>query len=245
DYTPSATEIANGSVTLTLTSVGNGNCTPVSDEVTISISPAPVANAGNNQTVCSNNAQITLNGSVDNATGGIWTGGNGNFNPSATALNATYTPTATELSAGSISLTLTTTGIGTCIEDSDVMNINFTLAPTANAGSDINACENNATVTLDGSVTIATGGSWSGGLGTFLPNNTELGATYTPTQGEIAGGSVTLTLVTTGNGNCTSVSDLVTINYSQAPSVDAGSNQTVCSNNAEVSLAGQVFGATG
>lgn len=243
-YTPSATEIANGSVTLTLTSVGNGNCMPVSDEVTINIAPAPIAHAGNNQTVCSNNPQITLSGSVENANGGIWSGGNGTFNPSATALNATYTPTPTELAAGTISLTLTTTGHESCIAHSDVMNINFTLAPTANAGDDIDACENNATVQLNGTVTVASGGMWTGGLGTFSPDNQTLNATYTPTQGEIAGGSVTLTLTTTNNGNCIAVSDQMTINYDQAPVVNAGADQTVCANNAAISLSGQVFGAT-
>jgi gliding motility-associated-like protein len=244
-YTPSAAEITAGTVTLTLTSVGNGNCIPVTSTITITIPPAPTANAGPNQTLCANNALATLNGSVTNANGGIWTGGAGTFNPSATALSATYTPTAGELSAGSVSLTLTTTGIGNCIAVSDVMNITYTLAPTANAGVDLFACENNSTVTLNGSVTIASGGTWTGGLGTFSPNNNTLNATYTPTLGEIAGGSVTLTLTTTGNGNCVSANDVMTINYTPAPSVSAGANQTVCSNNALVTLSGTVVGATG
>lgn len=245
NYTPSAAEIASGSVTLTLTSVGNGNCLPVSDELTIDIAPAPTANAGPDQTLCTNNALVTLNGLVTGASGGQWSGGNGTFNPSATALNATYNPTPGELSAGSVSLTLTTTGVGSCIAVSDVVNINFTLSPTANAGTDVSACENNSSVTLNGSVTVASGGQWTGGLGTFSPNNNTLNATYTPTLGEIAGGSVTLTLTTTGNGNCLAVTDEVTITYTPAPTVNAGANQSVCSNNPQVGLSGSVFGATG
>ena len=39
---------------------------------------------------------------------------------------------------------------------------------------------------VNGSVTIATGGVWSGGAGSFTPNNTALNATYTPTATEIS-----------------------------------------------------------
>jgi hypothetical protein len=35
---------------------------------------------------------------------------------------------------------------------------------------------------------------WSGGAGSYTPNNTTLNATYTPTAGEIAAGTLTLDL---------------------------------------------------
>jgi hypothetical protein len=41
---------------------------------------------------------------------------------------------------------------------------------------------------------------WSGGAGTYNPNNTTLNAVYTPTAAERTAGTVTLTLTTTGNG---------------------------------------------
>jgi PKD repeat protein len=89
----------------------------------------------------------------------------------------------------------------------------FAATITANAGADINTCNLNPTVTLNGSVTGTTTGIWSGGLGTFTPGNTTLNATYTPTPAELASGSVTLTLTTTGNGTCPAGTDQVTINY--------------------------------
>jgi hypothetical protein len=108
-------------VTLTLTSAGNGNCNAVSDAVTYTITPAPTANAGADQTLCANNASATLGGSFTVATGGIWSGGNGSFSPSTTNVNATYTPTAAEIANGNVTLTLTTTGNGTCVAVTDQM----------------------------------------------------------------------------------------------------------------------------
>ncbi|HRF79525.1 MAG TPA: hypothetical protein PL070_05505, partial [Flavobacteriales bacterium] len=244
-YTPTAAERAAGSVNLTLTSTGNGNCSAVSDQVLWTISPAPTANAGADQTLCANNTVATLNGGFTVATGGVWSGGAGTFSPSNTNMNATYTPTAAEVANGNVTLTLTTTGNGLCNQVSDNITLNFTPAPVVNAGADASFCANNAAIALNGSVTIASGGIWSGGLGSFTPNNTTLNATYTPTPAEIAAGTLTLTLTSTGNNNCTAVSDSRVINFTPAPTVDAGANGTVCANNATISLNGSITVATG
>jgi gliding motility-associated-like protein len=244
-YTPSAAERAAGTVTLTLTTVGNGTCSPVSANVMYTITPAPTVNAGVDQTRCGNNASTTLNGSYTVAAGAIWSGGAGSFSPGATSVNAVYTPTAAEIANGSVTLTLTTTGVGTCVPVSDEMVISFTPAPTANAGAPLTLCANNASVALNGSVTLATGGVWSGGLGTFSPNNTTLNATYTPTAAELANGTLTLTLTTTGNGTCNPATSNRVITFTPAPVVNAGSGGTVCANNSAITLNGSVTGATG
>src|SRR5690606_15574282 len=96
-------------------------------------------------------------------------------------------------------LTLTSTSNGTCNAVSDQVTWAITPAPTVNAGADHNICANNATATLNGSFTLATGVVWSGGAGSFSPGATSPTATYTPTAAEIASGSLTLTLSTTGN----------------------------------------------
>ncbi|MBK7247189.1 MAG: gliding motility-associated C-terminal domain-containing protein [Flavobacteriales bacterium] len=244
-YTPSAAERTAGTVTLTLTTTGNGLCNAVIDHVTYLITPAPTVNAGPDQSLCANNSVANLNGSFTVATGATWGGGLGTFSPSATNMNATYAPTAAEIANGSVTLTLSTTGNNNCVAVSDAMVLSFTAAPTANAGADVTRCANNASVTLNGSVTIATGGVWSGGAGSYTPNNTTLSATYTPTATEISGGILTLTLTTTGNNNCSAVTDTKEITFSPAPTVDAGANGTVCANASAISLAGAVIGATG
>ena len=244
-YTPTPTEIANGTVTLTLTTTGNGDCLPVTDNVTLTFTPALTANAGLDKTVCANNADVTLNGSVTVASGGTWSGGSGTFNPDANTFNAIYTPSATEISNGTVTLTLTTTGNGTCNQVTDQMTITITPAPTVDAGTGEELCSNNPTITLGGSVTTATGGTWSGGSGNFNSNANDLNATYTPSQGEINAGTLTLTLTSTGNGTCSIVSDDVTYTFGPSPTADAGTDQTLCANNAEAELSGAVTIATG
>jgi len=85
---------------------------------------------------------------------------------------------------------------------------------TANAGVDDTVCITSPVATLNASVSGASGGVWSGGNGTFSPNNTTLlGMNYTPTAAEITAGFVDLTLTTTGNGTCPLGTDVVRINY--------------------------------
>ena len=244
-YTPTAAEIASGSITLSLTSLDNGNCNPESDDVFFTFTPSPTADAGSDQNVCENNADISLSGAVTVAGGGIWSGGSGSFSPNNTTLNAVYAPTTSEISSGSITLTLNTTGNGNCSSVSDFVTINFTDDPTANAGADQVLCANNSEITLGGSVTISTGGTWSGGLGTFTPNANSLSTTYEPTQAEINSGSLTLTLTTTGGGNCIEVSDEVDFTFTPAPTAEAGVAISVCSNNAQISLNGSLTVASG
>jgi gliding motility-associated-like protein len=244
-YSPSAGEITSGAVTLTLTSTGNGNCTAVADNVTLTYTTIPTANAGADEVRCANNASVALSGSVTTATGGVWSGGLGIFSPSSTALNATYTPTAAEISSGTLTLTLSTSGVGNCTNVSDDMDITFTAGPTVSAGTDQTVCANSPNVTLGGSVTIATGGAWTGGTGTFTPNANDLNAVYTPSNSEITTGTLTLTLTTTGNATCSPETDQMTITITQSPIVSAGVDQSACANNADVSLLGSVSNAGG
>src|SRR6478609_4629842 len=118
------------------------------------------------------------------------------------------------------------------------MVVTITPAPTADAGLDQTVCANNAVTTLNGIVTVATGGNWtSSGTGTFSSAGT-LGTTYTPSAADIAGGTVTVTLTTASNGNCGSVTDQMVITITPSPTVNAGADQTVCANNAVVTLTG-------
>ena len=91
-------------------------------------------------------------------------------------------------------------------------------APFVNAGHDQGICAlANATLsgTIGGGATTAI---WSGGTGTFSPDNTTLNAIYTPSASERAAHTVTLTLTTNDPaGTCTSVSDNVTISIGTIP----------------------------
>ncbi|MFN6378327.1 MAG: gliding motility-associated C-terminal domain-containing protein [Flavobacteriales bacterium] len=102
--------------------------------------------------------------------------------------------------------------------------------PSVNAGADINTCANVSDINLDpilGEGVISV--EWSGGAGNFANGLNTANNTYTPTSSEIQSGSLTLTITAFGNSVCGSVSDEIIINFIQAPTVFAGADQQVCS----------------
>ncbi len=122
-----------GSYVLEVRDATYPGCPSKLSTVNVTVDPMPSVNAGSDRTVCPGNPTVALNGSVTNATGGIWSGGAGMFSPSATSLNATYTPTPAEISAGIVVLTLSSTGMGACAPVTDQMTINITPPLTVNA----------------------------------------------------------------------------------------------------------------
>lgn len=240
-YNPSAAERANLKATIALTSTGNGDCPAVTDSMNIFLQPLPIVNPGNPFSVCINNPTFSITGTVQNATGGRWTGGNGRYFPNNRALNLTYEPTQAELNQGFVNLTLTSTGNGLCAADAKSVRITFTPPPSVDPGQPIQVCANNPVIQLQGAVTGASGGTWSRGDGVFTPDRNTLDATYTPTASEIASGRVRLRLTTTGNNNCSSENANLTITFIPAPLVNAGPDRSICANTS-VNLSGIITG---
>jgi len=230
-YTPSAAEVTAGTVTLTLTTNDPaGPCNATSSNVTITINAQPTVNAGPNQTICAGST-ATLAGSYGStATSASWSGGTGTYNPNNSSMTAVYTPSTAEINAGTVTLTLTTNNpAGPCNAVSDNMVITINAQPTVNAGPDQQICAGTS-ATLAGSFgSTATSATWSGGTGTFTPNNTTMNATYTPSSAEVSAGSVTLTLVTNDpTGPCSEKSDNMLITIYPLPTANAGNDQTIC-----------------
>ena len=229
-YTPTTAEINAGTLTLTLTSEDPaGPCGTAIDQMTIAWDEAATVNAGPKLEMCSDGT-VTLAGSIGgSATSATWTGG-GTFSPDATTLNAVYTPSAAEAASDSFQLVLNTNDpAGVCGSLSDTVWVIVYPGATVNAGNDTTICASSFAV-LNGSFGGgATSVLWSGGNGTFAPNNTTLNAVYTPSADEIADGSVTLTLTTDNpSGPCDPVTDQVLITIDEAPTVNAGIDDRVC-----------------
>ncbi len=249
-YVPSQADINSGSVLLTLTSTNNGICNPVASTVTITINPTPIVNAGNNTNVCTNNPNVNLNGLVSGivTNTGTWSSsGNGIFLPNTNTLNAVYIPSQSDLNLGSVQLILNATNIGNCSAVSDTINITFGPIPIVNAGADVVRCRNNiGTIGLNANITGgASAGIWTtNGTGTFSPNNTTLNANYIPSQADILNGNVQLILSTTNHASngCLIVRDTLQIQFTPAPIVNAGADQTVCANNININLNGTISG---
>ena len=246
-YNPSVIDTIVSPIELIITSTGP--CPIVKDTLTLWVTPAPIINAGANQIVCANNANVSLSGSVlGGATGGNWsTTGSGSFTPSTSDLNATYIPSAADTAAGSVDLVLTSTGIGSCAPETDTMTVTITPAPVADIAPDtIYVCSNNANFNLSGTVYGgSTTGKWTTtGNGIFFPDNLQLNCQYQPSPTDVTGGSIWIYLESTSNGLCFSDMDSVIVVFTPAPQVDAGVDQFACTNVPMVDLNGMVSGPT-
>ena len=142
NYIPSVADKNTDSVSLTISSTNNGACPAASAAVKIFFTALPASNAGNDMSVCANNANVNLNGSINDASGGIWkSSGSGSFMPSASSLNATYIPGNADKNNGAVTLTLYTTGSSPCPAASDAMLVKILAAPVLKAG-DFTTIEN-------------------------------------------------------------------------------------------------------
>ena len=244
-YTPTAAEIATGHVILTLTTDDPaGPCGPFSDDITITINTAVVVNAGTDQTICAGTTALLAGSITGGTTSGSWIGGSGTFNPSRDDMNTVYTPSASEVTAGTVTLTLTSSDpTGPCGVVSDPVTITIHPAVITNAGPDQTIC-GGSTVQLAGSISGgANSGIWSGGSGTLSPDENTLNAVYTPSAAETAAGSVTLTLTSADPaGPCDPVSDNITITINTQPVIDAGTYQPICAGTS-INLAGSIGGS--
>lgn len=246
-YNASVVDTIISPINLILTSTGP--CPAQKDTLVLTITPAPIVNAGADQIVCANNAIIDLSGNVSGATTtGQWsTLGTGTFSPSNTDLNAQYIPSSADTAAGVVQIVLTSTGAGSCNNNTDTMSVTITDAPFVDAGpASISVCSNNPSFSLNGTVYGGTStGKWTtSGNGLFSPDNLTLNCSYQPSPTDVSGGSIWIYLVSTNNGLCYSAKDSIQVFFTAPPTVDAGGNMYACTNEPSIDLSGSVSGPT-
>lgn len=123
-----------------------GTCPAYLAPVSVSQGTLPIIDAGPSQKVCANTPTATLSGTVQYASGGIWSGGAGSYNPGNTFLNTNYTPSAGEIAAGFVKLYLTSSGAGGgCTNKKDSTIIYFSPTMTVGISSGTLACYNSTT----------------------------------------------------------------------------------------------------
>ena len=248
-YTPSSADLAANSITLSLTSQAPlPGCPNTVQSLTVGfINPPVVTIVPNNTVVCTNSSTIDLNGSVNGALGGIWTGGTGAFTLTNTSPTATYILSPTDLSQSGITLTLSSTGNGICASESATMQVNIIPEPVLSLPQNFTVCAAAVTVALTGSVTGAPQGVWysNEAYGTFShlqPQNTPVTTTYSLSSLDTLG-QITFIFQSAG-GICPSVSDSIEVAVLQAPVVKVNESFTPVCKNAEIALTGTVTGYT-
>ena len=255
-YTPAVNY--SGMVTLTLTTNAPTACSPTSATRTITVNAAPTVNAGGPDIVCQSASPtaITLSGATigGGATTGAWSVTSGGGTLSNTAQTAspstvTYTPVANY--SGTVTLTLTTNSLSSCLPISASRTITINTASTVNAGTNQTICQSAtpSTITLTGASVGggATTAAWSitsgGGI---LSNTTQTAspATVTYTPASNYSGAVILTLTTNALSSCSAVSATKTITVNALSTVNPGLDQTICqsSSPSAITLSGASIG---
>lgn len=205
----------------------NGLCTPLSDDVIVTVVPA--ASAGSNQTLCGTTA-TTLTGNAN--TTGTWTFVSPSQSTEVLTKTGDNTADVSNLIPGTLyTFKYTLSAAEACaLSKEATVTVDVKANATAsNAGSDDNVCISSATTTLTmagNSPTTGTG-TWTGSVGSGTITTP---SAYNTTITNVPPGIHTYTW-TISNGTCTSV-DQVVIRVSRVVAKSAGNDQSVCGSTA-------------
>ncbi len=218
-------------------------CPGPSFTYTLTIQNSPTIAASANQTVCANNASVTVNSTITGypASPQWITSGSGTLlNPLLN--NTSYQPSAADKALGTVSLIVSTINNGKCGTDADTVVVTITPAPQLATGGTATICSTN-THTFNATASGTFGGTWSTtGSGTFTPTATALNAIYQPSTADILSGTVPFTLTSTNNGNCLPVTSTFVLNIHKQPTLTATPLPTICSTASVVALNSTITG---
>ncbi|MDG1213619.1 MAG: hypothetical protein P8N20_05800, partial [Flavobacteriaceae bacterium] len=222
-YFPSAEDIENGSVVLTL-KANQDNCSPVEDTMVLSITKEVAVFAGTSGTICAGDSfDITdATSSNPNATYSweIITNGVSGVLENANTLLPTFVSAATDSGVVRLRLTVTPQSGSVCsTAKTSEVDVIVNPAPTAEAGPSHDICEGETV-----SLTAATATNYetilwtTDGDGTFVSNN-DLKPIYSPGPNDIASGGAILTMSVAGNDGCTTILDTTTVQITRKPEI--------------------------
>ena len=222
-----------GPVVLRLTGQGISPCGSASDEMTITLTPAPAANAGLDGETCEGSNYTISGTSASNYSSILWTEDGDGTLTGATTLTPTYIPAPAE--TGTVTLTLTVQGNTPCsVPAVDQMQLEITPKPLIDAGSGGTTgglvCEGLPFTVSDATATNTASILWTAPGPGYLTNAATLTPTYTPATGQL--GFITLTMTASANGSCSNASDQVTYELKPTGSLTfQPQSGTVCLNN--------------
>ncbi len=225
-YTPGDTDIETGSVSLSLTVLGEDEVTK-SDVMMLSISPAVEATAGDDRSICMGSVLHITEASAENHAALYWmSSGSGDFDEMH-QLETTYTPSEEDYATGMVIITLVAQGHGHCDDVHATFELNFSPEPEVSLAETMEACSNLA-VELDAMASNYSALLWStSGTGSFA-DETAMETSYLPSDDDLTAGNVTLSLTATGVEGCGDVNAEMLLNFIAAPGVTASGSMEFC-----------------
>jgi PKD repeat protein len=197
-------------------------CGAIHDQITFTVIPQPMANAGTDNAGCRNEAFGIINASVENSSSVMWTPLNGNgYFDDPEILQAIYHPASSDPDTVVICLEAFPNDPCT-ISHSDCMNL--VLTPPADV--QISFPENNDTICASSIVDLAAVAEnfescywYTGGDGEF-GNPNETVTTYNPGADDIAVGFVDLCIVCLPQNGCTNMAEYcITLSIQPDPQI--------------------------
>ncbi|MCX6269791.1 MAG: gliding motility-associated C-terminal domain-containing protein [Bacteroidetes bacterium] len=215
-YCPGPLDLSTGHVNLTISAYGIIPCGEVIDTVKVTISPATVAYAGPDDTICGNQSFTIGLANAQNANAVHWSAsGTGTFDDS-TLLHPVYTPGSADITAGFVTLSITAINpSGVCSDSTDSMLLTIKAIPPAEAGPDVSVCYGDTTNLLA-----------SGGVSYIWSPSVSLSSSTVPDP-KAWPASTTLYKVTVSLNGCSAV-DSVKVTVRPLPFLIIPQDTTLC-----------------
>lgn len=237
-YTPSEADKLAGNVTLTIDVVGNsGSCVGniKTDSIELTITPNPTVNAGPATAIICGGTTYQTQGTATNGAIKWTTSGSGTFNDDTIA-TPIYTPGVTETS-GTVTLTMTVTGLNGCALDAPTDNVVLSIFTTAAVVTSTNvSCNNGA----DGFASVVASGGTTPYTYVWYKGITRLSQTGNELPNLLAGD---YSCVVTDVNGC-SVTKLFTITQPSALAVTSSQTNITTNNGSDGSANVVVTGGT-
>ena len=244
-YSLTPADLNGGAVSFTLTSTNNGACPPAVSSLSVQIIQPATVTVIPTLSVCSTSSFASIGGTVSGGSGqGMWTTtGNGNFQPSNSALSTSYHFTQADVSTGSVVVVLASANITPCPVSDDSLEIFIQIPPQVIAGPPQNICSTQGSIALAGTVinTFNSGFWTTSGTGSILPAGS-VAASYFPSAIDIAAGNISFTLTSDNDGACTFTTGTTAIQITRQATVTVSPSQTLCSTSTSAAVTGTLNG---
>ena len=254
-YTPSAADIATGSVVLTLRVNSGIPCnTILTATKTVTIQKLPVITTISSAEICENEniydiSGTTITNSYDVNSVRWETSGTGDFIATTRGVNnPSYRPSAADKTNGFVTLTISVTPTGQCSEiQSKSFRLSFIKSPVISAGPDLTQCGERFQIVGSTAVTGTYSSlKWTrtGGTGVF-EDDTVPNPFYIPSTSDIQNGlPITLTLTATPISPCVATTASVSslrLNLVKSPVITVVNQASICEYDTNVTIFGTII----
>lgn len=218
-YSPSSSDLANGSAFILVNTTGNDICQSAQEHVTITYFDSSYIDIGYSINACNTMDSVPLTAVTQYAIGMTWstTNGTGTFSAPTDPLTF-YFPSNADYLSDSICIIATTSTNSACVAGADTIWMKFNSPNTTSMNYPTDICEYDAIV-IDASSSTGNG-MWSSINGGIFSNATGNNTTYNYSPVDFLNQQAVIYFQTTQNGGCPPKYDTLIIDIHKLPHPD-------------------------